>query len=69
MTHLHRVAPVALGVLLAAATLKLAACSAVDPNPPNPHLVPTDPSTDPLKADLPDGAAPDAADASDTGAP
>ncbi len=31
---------IALGLLLAAAALKGTACSAVDPNPPDPHNVP-----------------------------
>jgi hypothetical protein len=30
----------ALGALLAVAVLKLAACSAIDPVPPDPHLIP-----------------------------
>jgi hypothetical protein len=40
--------PIALGLLLAVAALKGAACSAVDPNPPNPHAIP---DSDPLMAD------------------
>ncbi len=43
---------VILGLLLAAAALKGAACSAVDPNPPNPHV---NPEPDPLIAELDGG--------------
>ena len=34
---LRTFASLILGLALAVAALKLAACSAVDPNPPNPH--------------------------------
>jgi hypothetical protein len=45
-------APIALGVAFAA--VALAACSAIDPNPPDPHIL-----HDALSVDHPD-AAPDA---------
>jgi hypothetical protein len=36
----RRFASLGLGIMLAGMALRLAACSAVDPNPPNPHLNP-----------------------------
>jgi hypothetical protein len=33
----RRAGSLLLGLAVAAATLRLAACSAIDPNPPNPH--------------------------------
>jgi hypothetical protein len=55
MASLRRAAPVAFGLVFAAAALKLAACGIIDPGPPIPHG--EDPS------DL--TQAPDAYDASD----
>ena len=48
----------AIGLLLACATM--AACSAIDPNPPDPHLFP---APDPFVGNLFDGEPADASDA------
>jgi hypothetical protein len=61
MTLTRYLAYCALGVGLTAAAL--AACSAVDPNPPNPHLLPDPAEDDSLRTDALDGGAPDASEA------
>lgn len=51
------------GLMLAAAALRLTACSAVDPVPPNPHILP-----DPLTAHHEEPDASDDAPDTDAGA-
>lgn len=55
MTPTRQVTSLVFGLLLAAAALKGVACSAIDPNPPDPHE-----QSDPLQTNN----APDASDAS-----
>lgn len=61
MNRARRFAPWGFGMVLAVVALKGAACSAVDPNPPNPHNNPK-PSSGALD-ELSDGDPPDAGDA------
>jgi hypothetical protein len=58
---------VAVGVVLAVvAAGRLAACSAIDPNPPDPHVDQPGPGA-PLKTDPPSDDAPDAASDGEAG--